>query len=220
MCPTLHSPIIPVRNIDVYALGMVLLGISTTVGSMNFIVTLARTRAPGMSLNRVPILVWGTVTASVGNLFAVPAASLAFFLLWMDRQAGTHFFDSTAGGQPLLWQHLFWMFGHPWVYAIVLPAMGIVSDGLPVFCRRPLVGYTAVALSTVTTDGAGLWCLGASHVRDRIADLVALLFQRGQHDHRGSERGRGVRVDSHNLDRTADVHDRVSVLHGLRSSYS
>ena len=149
----------PGPNIDVYALGMVLLGISTTVGSINFVVTLARTRAPGMSLNRVPILVWGTVTASVGNLFAVPAVSLAFFLLWMDRQAGTHFFDSTAGGQPLLWQHLFWMFGHPWVYAIVLPAMGIVSDGLPVLCRRPLVGYTAVALSTVTTMvlGFGVW---------------------------------------------------------------
>jgi cytochrome c oxidase subunit 1/cytochrome c oxidase subunit I+III len=149
----------PGPNIDVYALGMVLLGISTTVGSINFIVTLARTRAPGMSINRVPILVWGTLTASVGNLFAVPAVSLAFLMLWMDRQAGTHFFDSTAGGQPLLWQHLFWMFGHPWVYAIVLPAMGIVSDALPTFCRRPLVGYTAVALSTVTTMvlGFGVW---------------------------------------------------------------
>jgi cytochrome c oxidase subunit 1/cytochrome c oxidase subunit I+III len=149
----------PGPNIDVYALGMVLLGISTTVGSINFIVTHARTRAPGMSINRIPILVWGTVTASAGNLLAVPAVSLAFFLLWMDRQAGTHFFDSTAGGQPLLWQHLFWMFGHPWVYAIVLPAMGIVSDALPVFCRRPLVGYTAVALATVTSMvlGFGVW---------------------------------------------------------------
>jgi len=77
----------------------------------------------------------------------------------MDRQAGTHFFDSTAGGQPLLWQHLFWMFGHPWVYAIVLPALGIVSDALPTFCRRPLVGYTPVALATVTTMivGFGVW---------------------------------------------------------------
>ena len=149
----------PGPNIDVYALGMVLLGISTTVGSINFIVTLARTRAPGMSINRVPVLVWGTVTASAGNLLAVPAVSLAFLLLFMDRQAGTHFFDSVAGGQPLLWQHLFWMFGHPWVYAIVLPAMGIVSDALPVFCRRQLVGYTAVALSTVSTMvlGFGVW---------------------------------------------------------------
>jgi cytochrome c oxidase subunit 1/cytochrome c oxidase subunit I+III len=149
----------PGPNIDVFALGMVLLGISTTVGSINFIVTLVHTRAPGMSINRVPIIVWGTVTASVGNLFAVPAVSLAFLMLWMDRQVGTHFFDSVGGGQPLLWQHLFWMFGHPWVYAIVLPAMGIVSDALPTFCRRPLVGYTTVALATVTTMvlGFGVW---------------------------------------------------------------
>jgi cytochrome c oxidase subunit 1/cytochrome c oxidase subunit I+III len=149
----------PGPNIDVYALGMVLLGISTTVGSINFIVTLLRMRAPGMSINRVPILIWGTLTASVGNLFAVPAVSLAFFMLWMDRQFGTHFFDVSGGGQPLLWQHLFWMFGHPWVYAIVLPAMGIVSDALPTFCRRPLVGYTPVALATVATMalGFGVW---------------------------------------------------------------
>ena len=149
----------PGLNIDFYALGMVLLGISTTVGSINFIVTLFRTRAPGMSINRVPILVWGTLTASAGNLLAVPAVSLAFFMLWLDRRFGMHFFDIVGGGQPLLWQHLFWMFGHPWVYAIVLPAMGIVSDGLPVFCRRPLVGYTAVALATVTTMllGFGVW---------------------------------------------------------------
>ena len=149
----------PGPNIDDYALGMILLGVSTTVGSINFIVSLFRTRAPGMSINRVPILVWGTLTASVGNLFAVPAVSLAFFMLWLDRQFGTHFFDVAGGGQPLLWQHLFWMFGHPWVYAIVLPAMGIVSDGLPTFCRRPLVGYTAVALATITTMilGFGVW---------------------------------------------------------------
>src|SRR5665213_2033704 len=93
------------------------------------------------------------------QLVRSPAVSLAFFLLWMDRQAGTHCFDSTAGGEPLLWQHMFWMFGHPWVYAIVLSAMGVVSDGLPVFCRRPLVGYTAVALSTVNSMvlGFGVW---------------------------------------------------------------
>jgi cytochrome c oxidase subunit 1/cytochrome c oxidase subunit I+III len=148
----------PGINIDVYALGLVLLGISTTVGAANFVVTFLRLRAPGMSVDRVPILIWGTLTASVANLLAVPAVSLAFFLLWMDRQFGTHFFDAQQG-QPLLWQHLFWMFGHPWVYAIVLPAMGMVSDGLPTFCRRPLVGYAAVALSTVGTMalGFGVW---------------------------------------------------------------
>ncbi|WP_225032020.1 cytochrome c oxidase subunit I [Paraburkholderia sp. XV] len=138
-------------NIDVYALGMLLLGISTTVGSVNFAVTLLRMRAPGMSLDRVPVLVWGTMTASCGNLVAVPSVSLAFLMLWMDRRIGTHFFDVANGGRALLWQHLFWIFAHPWVYVVVLPAMGIVSDGLPVFCRRPLVGYGPVALSTIAT---------------------------------------------------------------------
>lgn len=81
---------------------MIFLGVSTTVGSVNFIVTLLRTRAPGMSINRLPVLVWGTLTASVANILAVPSVSLAFFLLWMDRQFGTHFFDTLQGGQPLL----------------------------------------------------------------------------------------------------------------------
>jgi len=149
----------PGLNQDFYALGMVFLGISTTVGAANFIVTAMQTRAPGMSINRLPIMIWGTLTANAANLIVVPAVSLAFFLLWMDRQFGTHFFDPVGGGQPLLWQHLFWIFGHPWVYAIVLPAMGMVSDGLPVFCRRPLVGYSVVALSTVATMilGFGVW---------------------------------------------------------------
>ena len=149
----------PGINIDVFTLGLIFLGISTVVGSANFVVTLLRTRAPGMSINRLPIIVWGTMTASVANIFAVPAVSLACFLLWMDRNFGTAFFDVKGGGQPLLWQHLFWAFGHPWVYVVVLPSMGIVSDALPVFCRRPLVGYTAVALATVTTMviGFGVW---------------------------------------------------------------
>lgn len=149
----------PGLNEDFYSLGMVLLGISTTVGAANFIVTAMKTRAPGMSINRLPIIIWGTLTANAANLLVVPAVSLAFFLLWVDRQFGTHFFDPAGEGQPLLWQHLFWIFGHPWVYAIVLPAMGMVSDGLPVFCRRPLVGYSLVALSTVATMvlGFGVW---------------------------------------------------------------
>ncbi|MBY0226947.1 MAG: cytochrome c oxidase subunit I [Hyphomicrobium sp.] len=149
----------PGPNIDFYALGMILLGISTTAGAANFVVTFFRMRAPGMSINRIPILVWGTVTVSAGNLLAVPAVSLAFFLLWMDRQFGTHFYDAASGGKPLLWQHLFWLFAHPWVYIIVLPAMGMVSDGLPIFCRRPLVGYTLVVLGTITTMvlGFGVW---------------------------------------------------------------
>jgi heme/copper-type cytochrome/quinol oxidase subunit 1 len=92
-------------------------------------------------------------------LFALPALSAACVMLYCDRRFGTHFFDTGAGGHPLLWQHLFWIFGHPWVYIVVLPAMGIVSDALPTFCRRPLVGYNLVALATVSTGilGFGVW---------------------------------------------------------------
>jgi len=149
----------PGINQDIYSLGLVFLGISTSVGAANFLVTAAKCRAPGMSINRLPIMVWGTVTANAANLVVVPAVSLAFFLLWLDRNFGTSFFDVSGGGQPLLWQHLFWLFGHPWVYAIVLPAMGMVSDGLPTFSRTPLAAYTLVALSTVATMliGFGVW---------------------------------------------------------------
>jgi cytochrome c oxidase subunit I len=150
----------PSANIDFYALANILLGISTVLGSLNFIVTILRLRAPGMSINRMPILSWGTLTISVANLLSVPSVTLAFALLWLDRQYGTHFYQSPeGGGQPLLWQHLFWIWGHPWVYVIVLPAISMVSQALPVLCRRPLVGYSAVALATVATMvfGFGVW---------------------------------------------------------------
>jgi heme/copper-type cytochrome/quinol oxidase subunit 1 len=157
--PLANRPFNPGPNIDFYAMANILLGMSTTLGAINFVVTLLRMRAPGMSINRLPIMSWGTLTVSFANIVAVPSVSLAFFLLWTDRQFGTHFFDVPAGGQPLLWQHLFWMWGHPWVYVIVLPAISMVSEALPVLCRRPLVGYTAVALATVLTMvlGFGVW---------------------------------------------------------------
>lgn len=157
--PYALRPYNPGLNMDFYALGMIFLGISTTTGAINFLITFLRLRAPGLSFNRTPVMLWGTTTISVGNLLAVPAVSLAFFLLWLDRQYGTHFYAVGGGGKPLLWQHLFWLFAHPWVYIIVLPAMGMVSDILPVFCRRPLVGYTLVVLATVTTMilGFGVW---------------------------------------------------------------
>ncbi len=157
--PFAERPYSPGLNQDIYSLGMIFFGVSTSLGSANFVATFLKTRAPGMSIARVPIMTWGTLTASAANLLVVPAVSLAFLLLWFDRQFGMHFYNVGSSGQPLLWQHLFWMFGHPWVYAIVLPAMGMVHEGLPTFCRRPLVGYTPVALSTVATMilGFGVW---------------------------------------------------------------
>jgi cytochrome c oxidase subunit I len=149
----------PGPNIDFYALGLIFFSVSLTAGGINFVVSTLRTRCPGMSVNRFPIVIWGTLSANAAGILAVPTLTCACFMLWADRNIGTHFFDAQSDGQPLLWQHLFWMFAHPWVYMIVIPAMGIVSDGIPVFCRRPLVGYTAVALSTVVTImiGFGVW---------------------------------------------------------------
>jgi cytochrome c oxidase subunit I+III len=157
--PLTEAAYTPGLNLDYYTLGLLFLGISTTVGAINFIATLFTLRAPGQSINRLPIYMWGTLTTSVSILFALPALSVACIMLYMDRRVGTHFFDAARGGSVLLWQHLFWMFGHPWVYILVLPAMGMVSTIIPVFSRRPLVAYPLVALSTVATAilGFGVW---------------------------------------------------------------
>jgi len=149
----------PGLNMDFYALGLILLTVSTTVGAINFIGTVMKMRAPGMSLNRLPIFVYGTMTASFAAVFSLPALTVAATYLYFERHFHMHFFDAAQGGSPLLWQHLFWMFGHPWVYIIVLPAMGMVSEMVPTFCRRPLVAYPYVALSTIATGiiGFGVW---------------------------------------------------------------
>lgn len=157
--PMTARPYSPGLNLDFYTLGLIFLGMSTTIGAVNFVATFFTVRAPGMSLNRVPVILWGTLTVSVLIVFFVPALTVASIFLYMDRNIGTHFYDPANGGHPLLWQHLFWIFGHPWVYIVVLPAMGLASDMIPTFCRRPLVGYTFVALATVATAvvGSGVW---------------------------------------------------------------
>jgi cytochrome c oxidase subunit 1/cytochrome c oxidase subunit I+III len=146
-------------NIDFYALGLLFLGISTTAGAVNFIVTILKLRAPGMSINRMPIFCWAVLATSISIVFAIPSLSVATGLLELQREWGFHFFDTAGGGDPVLWQHLFWIFGHPDVYIIFLPAVGIVSTIVPVFSRRSLVAYDWVALATMATAllGFGVW---------------------------------------------------------------
>jgi cytochrome c oxidase subunit I+III len=150
---------LPGLNLDFYTLGLLFLAVSTTIGSINFIVTALKMRAPGMSLNRVPLFVWAIVTQSLMLVFALPPLDTANVMLFMDRRFGTHFFDTSHGGDAVLWQHLFWLFGHPDVYIIVLPAMGIVSSVIPVFSRRPIAAYPLVVLATVATGiiSFGVW---------------------------------------------------------------
>lgn len=157
--PLTSEPYSPGLGIDVYTLGLLFLGISTTSGAINFIVTALKMRAPGMSMNRAPIFVWTLVATSMMVIFALPPLNLANALLFIDRRFGAHFFDPNMGGDVLLWQHLFWLFGHPDVYIIVMPALGIVSAVIPVFSRRGLVGYPLIVLSTVTIGivSFGVW---------------------------------------------------------------
>ena len=126
-----------------------LTGISSILGAINFYATIANMRARGMSWGRLPLFVWTILTYSVLIIFAMPVIAAAVTMLLTDRHFGTHFFDPAQGGSAILWQHLFWFFGHPEVYIMVLPGFGIISEVLPVFARKPIFGYKAIAASTV-----------------------------------------------------------------------
>src|SRR6202453_5181275 len=126
-----------------------LTGLSSIVGAINFYAKTANMRAKGMSWGRLPLFIWAILTYSVLIIFAMPVIAGAVTMLLTDRHFGTHFFDPTEGGSALLWQHLFWFFGHPEVYIMVLPGFGLVSEILPVFARKPIFGYKAIAASTV-----------------------------------------------------------------------
>ena len=153
----------PGNNIDYWIFGLQILGIASTVGSVNLITTILNLRAPGMTLMRMPVFVWMTLVANFLLLFAMPIITVALFLLMFDRQFGANFFNPAAGGDPVLWQHLFWLFGHPEVYILILPAMGIVSEILPTFSRKPLFGYPVVVFSGIAIGFMG-WGVWAHHM--------------------------------------------------------
>ena len=174
----------PGSNLDFYGLGLMLLAISTTAGAINFIVTMARLRAPGMSLNRMPLFCWAMLATSLSVVFALPALTLDCLCSSCSASGASTSSTPAHGGNALLWQHLFWIFGHPDVYIIFLPAVGIVSTIIPVFSQRPMVAQTWV---DPRDDGDGvprLRRLGAPHVRGRAAAADDDASSRGEHDHR------------------------------------
>jgi cytochrome c oxidase subunit I len=136
-------------GVDYYILGLAVNGVGTIIGAINIAVTILLMRCPGMTISRVPLFVWMTLVTSVLILGAYPALTAALVMLFVDRQLGGHFFDPAGGGQAVLWQHVFWFFGHPEVYIMVLPAMGMISEVIPVFSRKPIFGYAFVAASSV-----------------------------------------------------------------------
>lgn len=133
---------------DFWVLGLLMLGIGTMVSAFNFITTIINMRAPGMTLMRMPIFCWTTLVTSIIIIFAFPAITVALIMLMFDRTFAANFFNVEAGGMVILWQHLFWTFGHPEVYILILPAMGIISEILPTFSRKPLFGYSIMVFST------------------------------------------------------------------------
>ncbi len=146
-----------------YALGLQITGIASLVASVNFVTTIINMRAPGMSFFKMPMFVWMALVVNFLLLFAMPVIAVALFELLFDSMFGTNFFNPTAGGDPVLWQHMFWLFGHPEVYILILPAMGIVSEILPVFSRKPLFGYSFVAFSGIAIGFMG-WGVWAHHM--------------------------------------------------------
>jgi len=153
----------PGHNIDFWVLGLLILGVASVAAGLNFIVTILNMRAPGMRLMRLPVFIWMQLVTQVLLVLAMPTLTVGAIEVLFDRLFGTNFFNPAAGGQPLLWINLFWVFGHPEVYILILPAMGIVSEILPVFARKPLFGYPVVVFSGIAI-GAQSWGVWVHHM--------------------------------------------------------
>jgi len=149
----------PGLSVDFWLIGLSILGVASIAGGVNFVTTIIQLRAPGMKLMRMPMFTWMTLVTSFLLITALPVIAVALILLGFDRFYGANFYNVAAGGDPVLWQHLFWIFGHPEVYILILPSFGIISDILPTFSRKPLFGYPMVVYAGIVIGfiGWGVW---------------------------------------------------------------
>ena len=173
----------PGLSIDFWMLSLQVLGVSSVIAAINFIVTVLNMRAPGMTLMRMPLFVWMTLVVQFLIVLAFPPVTVGLIFLMFDRFFGTHFFDVAAGGDLHLWQHLFWIFGHPEVYILILPAFGIVSEVLPTFSRKPLFGAPVMIYSGILIGffGFGVWshhmfAAGMGPVADAAFSIASMLI--------------------------------------------
>jgi cytochrome c oxidase subunit I+III len=157
--PLANATYDPGHAIDFYCLAIIFNGIASSLTAAQFIVTIFKLRAPGMSFNRMPLFCFAFLAASFGLLFALPSLTTDTIFLFLDRNIGMHFFDVVLGGSPLLWQHLFWIFGHPEVYILIVPAFGIATEIIPAFTQRKVVAFPLVAIAEllVVFIGFGVW---------------------------------------------------------------
>jgi len=173
----------PGLNIDFYDLGLLILGVSSVMSSLNFFVTIINMRAPGMSFMRMPMFIWSLLVTTILVLLAFPALTVGLIFLFMDRYFGTNYYNVIAGATPILWQHLFWIFGHPEVYIMILPAFGLISEILPVFSYKALFGYPMMAYSMILIAflSYGVWghhmfATGMGPVADAAFSITSMLI--------------------------------------------
>jgi cytochrome c oxidase subunit 1 len=173
----------PGLHIDFWVIGLQILGISSLAAGFNFITTIINLRAPGMSLMRMPVFTWMAFVVQFMVVLAFPVITIGLFFLLMDRFFGTQFYEVAAGGDPLLWQHLFWIFGHPEVYILILPAFGLVSEVVPTFSKKPLFGYPVMVYSGILIGflGFGVWAhhmfaVGMGPVADSVFGVTTMLI--------------------------------------------
>jgi len=147
--PNSTLPYSTTTGTDLWIVGLMLTGVASILGAVNFVITIFTRRAPGMAMFRMPVFTWSMLVTSILILYAFPAITAALVMLLLERRFGAEFFNPSEGGDPVLWQHLFWFFGHPEVYIIALPFFGVMGETFPVFSRKPLFGYRAFVLATI-----------------------------------------------------------------------
>jgi cytochrome c oxidase subunit I len=173
--PLSDDAFLPSGGIDAWILLIHLTGLSSLLGAINFVATIHNMRAKGMGWGRMPLFIWTILIYSFLLILALPTVAAAVTMLLTDRHFGTAFFDPTGGGDPMLWQHLFWFFGHPEVYIMILPAFGMISETLPVFARKPIFGYQAIAAATAAIAFLGM-LVWAHHMFATPTSTVVLAF--------------------------------------------
>jgi len=181
--PPLSTMYSPGEGMDLYSIGLQLSGIGTLLGGINFIVTIVNMRAPGMTMMRMPLFTWTCFVMSILIVFAFSAFAVGLLMLTFDRIFGGNFFNPTTGGNVILWQHIFWIFGHPEVYILILPAFGILSEVIPTFSRKRLFGYTSMVFATAIIGFLGfmvwahhMFTVGMGAVANTLFSIATMLI--------------------------------------------